>query len=133
MLVTSVEAVTRGFRWNGLNGYSVTGTYTYDDTIDGRMIREKGKGKTNRLQSLKVSFYNSSGKLLYDREDIIDGESLGKYFEFNLDTATQQLFGSIDVGGENYGELFLKGRIDDGLSLIKIDSSGKEYLLDSDK
>ncbi|GAB4234300.1 MAG: hypothetical protein Kow0049_18170 [Stanieria sp.] len=53
------------------------------------------------------------------------------YFEFHFDTATQKLFGNIDLGGELSGELFLKGTVNQKLSLIEIEPSGKEHLIDS--
>jgi hypothetical protein len=95
-----------------------------------KVISEKGIGKTNILQSLAVTFYTPSGELISHYEDIVNGVAKGHYFEFNFDTETQQIVGFIDIGGEVAGETYLKGTINDNLSLFSIDNSGLETILD---
>ena len=131
IFIPSAEAMTQeSFQWTGATGYSVRGTFSYDENTTTKIISEQGYGKTNNLQSLIVTFYHPSGKPIHQYKNVVNGESQGNYFEFNLDTNTQQLFGNIDLGGEQSGDIFLKGTIDRQLSLIAIESSGKEHILD---
>jgi len=146
--MTPAEAVTQNFQWTGSTGYSVRGTFSYDETTATKIISEKGAGQTNNLKSLTVTFYTPSGEPIhgaykprpsragtapYQYENVVDGKSQGNYFEFNFAPTTKQLFGSIDLGGEQSGELFLKGTVERELSLIEIEPSGDEHLLDSDR
>ena len=131
-------AATQHFQWQGLKGYKVTGDYVYDAQTHfkpdaDQIIHEQGKGLTNQLEALQVRFYDPTGKLIYQHDDIVDGVSSGKYFELNLDPTTQELSGKLDIGGENAQELFLGGTVNDGLTLIEIDAAGVERILDRDK
>ncbi|MBE9167990.1 hypothetical protein IQ238_10835 [Pleurocapsales cyanobacterium LEGE 06147] len=128
IFMTPAEAVTRDFQWTGSTGYSVRGTFSYDETTATKIISEKGAGQTNNLKSLTVTFYAPSGEPIHQYENVVDGKSQGNYFEFNFDPATQQLFGSIDLGGEQSGELFFKSTVNQKLSLIEIEPSGDEHL-----
>jgi hypothetical protein len=129
--VTPAKAVTQNFQWTGSTGYSAKATFTYDETTATRIISEQGAGRTNQLKSLVVTFYNPAGETIHQYENVVNGETKGNYFEFHFDTATQKLFGNIDLGGEMSGELFLKGTVNQKLSLIEIEPSGKEHLIDS--
>ena len=130
--VSSAQAATSSIQWQGLAGYSVTATYSYEELPNGQVIHEQGRGFTNKLKALQVQFYDSTGQLIYQHDDIKDGVSQGKYFELNLDPTTQEISGRIDIGGENTEELFLRGTVNEGLSLMQIDASGEEFVLDHD-
>ena len=123
-------AITQDFQINSTAGYTVKARFSYDETKNIGVIRESGKGKTQAIDSLVVSFYNRAGEIIASYENIADGVATGNYFEFNFDPATQQLLGEIDLGGESAGEIYLKGEVDRELSLIEIDASGEEKAID---
>jgi len=93
-------------------------------------IKEQGFGKSQLLESMKVSFYKPSGELISSYDNIIDGIVQGKYFEFNFDPVNQKLFGNIDLGGEIVGDIYLKGEVEQKLSLVKVKASGIEKVID---
>ncbi|AFZ36981.1 hypothetical protein Sta7437_3480 [Stanieria cyanosphaera PCC 7437] len=130
--ITQAKAVTQNFQWTGSTGYCAKATFTYDETTATKIISEQGAGRTNQLKSLIVTFYTPAGETIHQYENVVNGETRGNYFEFNFDTATQKLFGNIDLGGELSGELFLKGTVNQQLSLIEIEPSGEEHLIDTD-
>lgn len=127
--ITPAIALTQNIQWQGSAGYTVTGRFSYDDA-DLTTITEHGAGKTEQLQSLSISVYDPDGNLLHTYNNVVDGVARGNYFEFNFDTKTQQLLNSIDLGGESPGELYLKGKPDRELSLIEVEPSGKERVID---
>jgi hypothetical protein len=130
MSISPAHAITIDFQWTGTTGYLAKGSFSYDEITPPKIISEKGIGKTNILQSLAVTFYTPSGELISRYEDIVNGVAKGHYFEFNFDTETQQIVGFIDIGGEVAGETYLKGMVNDNLSLFSIDDSGLEKILD---
>ena len=129
-IVSPALAVTQKMQFNTPAGYTVKTTFSYDEAQKPTMIRERGTGKTEVLDSLKVSFYNPSGELMANYDNIVEGVANGTYFEFNFDLETQQILGSIDLGGESAGEMYLKGEADGELSLIEVTKSGKEEAID---
>lgn len=132
ILIPSAEAVTVDFQWRGTTGYSAKGSFSYDEKTAPTIISEKGSGKTKDLKSLVITFYDPSDKPINSYENALDGMAKGEYFEFNFDTATQQLVGQIDLGGELSGETYLKGTVDETLSLLTVEKSGSEHILDED-
>jgi hypothetical protein len=130
VLVASAEATAVSFQWTGKTGYSAKGLFSYDPPSVPKIISEKGAGKTNGLQSLVVTFYAPSGEPIGTYEDVVDGVAKGHYFEFNFNTTTQQVVGRVDLGGELAGEIYLKGTVDDNLSLFSVDKSGSERIID---
>ena len=94
------------------------------------VIRERGTGKTQAIDSLVVSFYNPAGETIASYSNIADGVATGNYFEFNFNPATEQLLGEIDLGGDSPGEMYLKGEVDRELSLIEVEASGEEKVID---
>jgi len=130
ILIPFAKAVTVDFQWTGETGYSAKGSFSYDEKTAPAIIAEKSSGQTKNLNSLVITFYNPSGKLIHTYENAIDGMAKGDYFEFNFDTVTQQLVGQLDLGGELSGETYLKGRVDETLSLITVEKSGFERVLD---
>lgn len=129
-LMFPANATTQSIRLQSAHGYLIKTTFSYDNNQDITMIREQGFGKTQVLDSLKVSFYSPSGKLISSYNNIIDGVVQGKYFEFNFDLSNQKLLGSIDLGGENTGEIYLKGEAEQELSLVEVKQSGIETIMD---
>ena len=123
-------AITQDLQINSKVGYTVKARFSYDDTENTGVIKESGKGETQAIDSLVVSFYNPAGEMIASYNNIADGVATGDYFEFNFDPATQQLLGEIDLGGETAGEMYLKGEVDRELSLIEIDASGEEKAID---
>lgn len=128
--VSPALAVTQELQLNTAMGYVVKTTFSYDDAKNPEIIAEHGRGKTQIVDSMRVSFYKPSGELIASYDNIIDGMAQGTYFEFNYQPATQQLRGEIDLGGELPGEMYLKGKVDEELSLIKVQTSGDEQIFD---
>lgn len=129
--VLPAGATTEQLQINSDHGYRVTTAFSYDETKGLRAIAEKGKGATNTVNYLKVSFYDPAGVMVASYDNIVDGMVPGKYFEFHYDPINHELLGEIDLGGESEGEIYLKGKINQELSLIKVESDGKESTLDS--
>ena len=125
-------AITQDLQISSKAGYTVQATFSYDDTRNKNIgvIRESGKGETQAIDSLVVSFYNPAGEIIASYNNIAEGVATGNYFKFNFDISTQQLLGEIDLGGESAGEMYLKGEVDRELSLIEIDASGEEKTID---
>lgn len=128
--ISPAIATTQEIQLNSLEGYVVKTTFSYDKEQGSAMIKEQGVGKTNAIDWMKVSFYNPSGELIATYDNIVDGVSQGNYFEFNFEPATQQLSGNIDLGGEFAGEMYLKGEVEQGLSLIEVAATGEEKVVD---
>ena len=133
IFITPVQALTQDFQWTGLRGFSARGTLSYDENIATKIIAEKGSGETRQLESLKINFYSPDNELMAQYHDVVDGVSLKDYFELKFDTIQHQFIGEIDLGGETPGELFLTGRVGEQLSLVKIEPSGEEHTIDSDR
>jgi hypothetical protein len=130
MFISPVIAATQSFQISGATGYSVKGTFSYDETKNAPIISEQGAGKTSVLDSLVVTFYSPEGEPIRSYENVADGIAKGKYFEFNFDTINQKLLGNIDLGGEFIGETYLKGKVDKKLSLFQVEESGNERIID---
>ena len=122
-------ATTQQIQLDSMNGYKIEATFSYED-LSIEAIAERGRGKTKVVDSLEVSFYNPSGEAIASYNNIVDGVARGNYFEFNFDPTTQKLWGEIDLGGELPGEMYLKGDADRGLSLIEVEASGEERVID---
>jgi hypothetical protein len=130
IFISPVLAATQSFQLTGATGYSVQGTFSYDETKNSTIISEQGAGKTSVLDSLVVTFYSPEGEAIRTYENVADGIAKGKYFEFNFDTINQKLLGNIDLGGEFIGETYLKGKVDKKLSLFKVEELGNELVID---
>ena len=129
LFVSPAIAITQDLQLESATGYRIKTTFGYDDPKT-EIVREKGTGTTKVLNCLKVSFYDPSGEMIASYDNIVDGVATGNYFEFNFDPATQQLVGEIDLGGESAGEMYLKGEGDRGWSLIQVEESGEEKVID---
>ncbi len=130
LFISPATAITRNLQLRSATGYLVKATFSYDETKTPEIIAEQGKGKTNVLDSLRVSFYQPSGEIIETYENIVDGVATGTYFEFNFEPKTQKLLGNIDLGGEFSGEMYLKGDVNQELSLIEVAASGEEKVID---
>lgn len=160
--VIPAAATTENFQLNSFQGYRVETSFNYDETknIDaitkgvavakqvqtkalaactqpiakrGRSpIAEHGK-EASLVDSIRVRFYSPDGKLIASYDNIVDGIIQNSYFEFNYDLNTQQLIGKVDLGGESAGEIYLKGDADQELSLVLIEPSGEERVIDQIK
>jgi hypothetical protein len=122
-------AITQDFQLNSDRGYRVETNFSYDETKSSGMLAEQGK-ESNLVDSLKVSFYDPDGKMIASYDNIVDGMIQNNYFEFNYDLNSQQLLGRVDLGGESAGEMYLKGDVDQGFSLIMVEPSGDEKVID---
>jgi hypothetical protein len=131
-VLADAKAATHEFQWIGKAGYWAKGTFSYDEKIPRKTISAKGIGKTNTLSSLEVTFYTPTDEPISTYKNVVDGVVRGNYFEFNFDLATQKIFGTIDIGGESSGEIYLKGTNGKNLSLINVDASGLEQITDED-
>ncbi|MBD6614544.1 PEP-CTERM sorting domain-containing protein [Komarekiella sp. 'clone 1'] len=126
-------AVTLNFDWTGNTGYSVRGTFAYDETQDYATVDE------SKLQFITVDVFDSSKKLLNSFAPIINGSITYDFLDFNYDTATKSLFGFFDVGQDKaqntdyylFGNIGLslslrnpaKGTIDQNNGLISVTST----------
>jgi len=128
--IAIAEAVTTKCYWTGEKGYSAEVIFSYDEQLIPSQIIEEGRGKTEIIQDLTVSFYNPAGQFLGSYDNIKQGISQFPYFKFNFDHQKQQVTGLIDLGGASSGELYLKGIVQENLKLFKIDQSGKETIYD---
>ena len=127
--VSPAKAVTQELQLESLQGYKVKTSFSYDAPISEK-IAEGGGGRSKVVDSLKVSFYNPAGEAIASYDNIVDGVVRGDYLEFNYDPTTERLQGAIDLGGESAGEMYLKGDADGDLSLIQIEESGNERVID---
>jgi hypothetical protein len=128
--IAITEAVTTKCHWVGEKGYSAEIIFSYDEQLMPHQIIEEGRGKTEIIQDLTVSFYNSTDQLLGTYDNIKQGVSQFPYFKFNFDPQHRKIIGLIDLGGDSSGEVYLKGIVQENLKLFKIDQSGKEIIYD---
>lgn len=97
------QAIDLNFNWKGVNGYSATGEFSYDETKAPELISESGAGATNFLQSFSVSFFDPNNNLLESGSSVVNGVSSDSFFRFNFDTKTQQIsLLDADIGGSSY-------------------------------
>ena len=127
------SATTQELQINSDNGYRVTAVFNYDETKSLGEIAESGKGATNTVNFLKVSFYDPAGVMVASYDNIVDGIAQGSYFEFHYDSIKHELMGDVDLGGESEGEIYIKGNINQELSLIKVESNEKESIVTTGK
>jgi hypothetical protein len=128
--VFPAAAITQDFQLYSEQGYRVETNFSYDETkTNPGAIAVQGK-EAKEVDSLKVRFYDPDGKMIASYDNIVDGIIQNNYFEFNYDLNTQQLLGKVDIGGEVAGEMYLQGDVDQGLSLIMIEPSGEEKVID---
>jgi hypothetical protein len=126
--------VSYSFAWTGDAGHAVRGQFSFDAGTAPAIISESGAGPTNHLQSLSVSFFDPTNVLLQSFGTVVNGVSSSSFFAFNFDTATEQLFGSFNVGGGALaaGVQFFNGTVGGLLRLREnIDDQGSSVLLDS--
>lgn len=128
--ILPVYGATQELQINSDQGYMVQATFSYDAGDQVSAIAEQGKGTTKKIKDLKVSFYDPAGSMVASYNNIVDKVAQGNYFEFNYDPQKQELIGEIDIGGESAGEIYLKGNVDQELSLIMIKPSGEEEIID---
>jgi hypothetical protein len=125
-------AMTQKLQLKSLDGYQVEINFSYDATQNISLLTEQGK-EAKLVNDLEVNFYEPDGKMIASYNNIVDGIIQSKYFEFNYDLKAQQLQGREDLGGTSAGEMYLKGDIAHGLSLIKVEPSGAERVIDQIK
>jgi hypothetical protein len=123
-IVHPAQAISFNFNWQGdFNGYTVKGTFGYDETTAPTIITESGAGATNTLDFLTVSFFDPSNNPLESFNTVAGGVSNSAFFAFNFDTSTQTLFGNFNVGGgTSTDRTQLFGTIGDVLRLLEIGS-----------
>lgn len=127
------QAIDFNFNWLGDAGYSAVGSFSYDETTAPTIISESGSGATNFLQSLNVSFLDPSNNPLGTYNTVTSGVSQSDFFAFNFDTATQKLFGSLNIGGGTgvIGEYFFLGTVGESLTLRQdVNQQGTSITLD---
>lgn len=129
--IVPAQAITVNFSWHGNQGYSATGTFHYDEKTAPDIISEKGGFETKGLDKFTVYFYAPSNQKIINYANISSGVLRGNYFQFNFNTIAQKILGSIDIGGESSGDMYLKGTVDTRLSLIQVSASGAEERVDS--
>ncbi|HAA31874.1 MAG TPA: hypothetical protein DCE56_34460 [Cyanobacteria bacterium UBA8553] len=129
--ITPAQAITFNFDWNGTQGYSATGSFSYDENTAPAIFSESGLGQTQVLQSLNISFFDPFNNFIAAYNNVVNGISTANYFQFNFNTNTQEIFGTIDFGGEVAGDTYLKGTINTNLSLYQVPQSGSDVSVDS--
>ena len=125
-LIFPAMAMTQEIEFDMANGYRVIAIFSYDEAKNPALIQEHGHGETEIIDSMKVNFYQPSGELIARYDNIVDGIVTGNYFEFNFDPKTQKLLGNLDIGGESAGEVYLKGKANEQLSVMEITELGAE-------
>jgi len=97
------QAVDFNFNWKGDNGYSATGSFSYDATTAPAVISESGAGPTQSLQSLSISFFDPAQNLLESGGSVANGVSSDRFLRFNFDTQSQNISVlDADIGGASY-------------------------------
>lgn len=99
---SSVLAATFNYSLQTNTGYSIQGSFSYDEMMAPAIISEEGPGTTNALQSLSVSFFNPSNNLIGSYNPVVNSVSNYDFLDFNFDTSTQNLFGAFDVGADTF-------------------------------
>jgi hypothetical protein len=127
--IAPATAITQKLQLYSTTGHIIKTTFSYDQTPDLTPIREQGAGKTQTLEALTISFYQPSGELIATYNNIVNGVVTDNYLEFNFDPATKKLLDNLDLGGELAGEMYLKGNVEEGLSLIEVTASGEEKVI----
>ncbi|MEL6928400.1 MAG: hypothetical protein AAFO95_07185 [Cyanobacteria bacterium J06600_6] len=130
--ILPVQAIEQNFELKSDRGYRLETSLAYRQTQNNK-ISAQGKGKTEVIDFLQVRFYNPDGKMIASYDNIVGGTVQSEYFEFNYDPNTQELIGNVDLGGESAGDVFLKGNMQEGLSLIEVESTGVEKVVNSGK
>lgn len=130
-LTTPAQAITFNFNWNGNQGYSAQGSFSYDETTAPVTFSETGAGTTDVLDSLDVSFFTPDNNLIATYDNVTEGNSTGNYFAFNFDTVASEVFGLIDVGGEVPGDTYLSGTVNTNLSLYQVPEASPDVVVDS--
>jgi hypothetical protein len=125
------QAITFDFIWKGNGSYSAKGSFSYDESTAPKSFSEKGKGATNVLKSFDISFFDSQNNLSATYNNVVNSISNTNFFKFNFNTATQEIFGEIDLGGEIVGDTYLSGTVNNNLSLFKVPRSGSDLIIDS--
>ena len=129
----ALAAVVFDFSWTGNAGYKAVGSFGYDETTAPTIISESGAGPTNFLDFLSVGFFDPTNSPLQSFNTVSGGVSNSPFCQFNLDTSTETMFGSFDVGGGTgaTGEQFFNGTIGGLLRLREIIDPSTNTLLDS--
>ncbi|MBR8838997.1 MAG: PEP-CTERM sorting domain-containing protein [Stigonema ocellatum SAG 48.90 = DSM 106950] len=97
------QATDFNFSWKGDNGYSATGSFSYDETKAPEVISESGAGQTQYLQSLSVSFFDPAQNLLESGSSVVNGVSSDRFLRLDFDTQSQKISTlDTDIGGTDY-------------------------------
>lgn len=130
MSISPAQAMTVNFSWQGNQEYSATGSFTYHAPNTATIISEKGKGETQYIENLTVSFFDKFHQPIATYNNVINGVATAEYFVFNFNPNTQEIVDFIDIGGEFPQDIYLKGIVNIDLSLIQINDSGSEVTVD---
>lgn len=128
-ILSPALAITQQLQFQTRDGHTIKTVFSYDAKQAKQILKEHGKGKTEIVDNLQVNFYQPSGELIASYNNIVNGIAQGTYFEFSFNPVTKQLSGSIDLGGESPGEIYLKGEGDRDLWLIEVDETGAEKVI----
>jgi hypothetical protein len=128
--IPPASARTIQFQWSGDSGYQMRGWFAYDEKTAPVVIHEEGAGKTRAIANLSLFFIDREGRSLDRYDNVVDGVSKANYFQVNFDRRTGEFFGAIDLGGESAGENYLKGIVDQDLSLFFVENG--DQVVDED-
>lgn len=99
-MANPAQAVQVNFSWNGINGYSATGSFSYDETKAPTFISESGAGPTKFLQSFSISFLDPTQKVLESGSAVVNGVSSDRFLRLDFDSTSKNI--SVldgDIGG----------------------------------
>ncbi len=101
MFAAAAQATTVNVNYTGINGYTATGSFSYNGATAPTVITEaNGSGATTTIQSFTLSFYDPSKMLLESGSSVINGVSSDRFFRLTYNTATNMITTlDGDVGG----------------------------------
>ncbi len=113
---SQAATVIADFSWTGGNGYSATGSFSYDPATTPVSFSEApGAGPTTYLQSFSVSFFDPQHTLLESGSSVVNGVSSDRFFRLDYNTQSRTISSlDGDVGGSSYQYFLTNLRTPDG-------------------
>lgn len=95
------NATVVAISYNGTNGYTASGSFTYDGASAPSVITEaNGATATSVIQSFNISFFNPAKVLLETGSAVINGISSDRFFRLTYNTVTNLITSlDADIGG----------------------------------
>ena len=95
------NATVVAINYIGTNGYTASGSFTYDGATAPSVITEaNGATTTSVIQSFNISFLSPSKMLLETGSSVINGVSSDRFFRLTYNTVTNSITSlDADIGG----------------------------------